>query len=285
MARVKGTRDIVKLHPEGTRLPRAKFQTMKLHPAQVQCRVCGLVVRKGNMARHKRDKHTERHKPIQSCSSSSETSDSDGVAGETSPKSVFDSPRCRGLVSPMEKPIATVTPERVRRPPEVPRTDNNQRPRLVVRLPNVARALDKVTNTHSSPGLGVRHLPPTPQSDEDLHRELARLYSKKVRVTPPDTAISYGDTSVILSVAKDLRKRESFKQILEGVNLALMTKEEYKTLTKPAVVPATPEPPMMREPHPLVVSTTHQEGEPQVVSVHMGGSWGIKLTHYKVSDN
>ena len=83
-----------------------------------------------------------------------------------------------------------------------------------------------------------------------------------------------------MKTVQDPLKRDHFKEILNKEGLTLLTYEEYKTLAK-AAEDATTES-KAKEPHPLVVSTSHKEGEPQVVSIHMGGPWGIKLTHYEL---
>ena len=277
MVRVKGVRSTHRRQPGETRLPRATFPNMDLHPAQRQCKLCGLVVRKGNMARHRRIKHSgSRHI----------TGSSDPVYKHSMDHSVEESNSSQNTEEVTEpsfepsKPVAAVTPEAA-----LTRTQESSKcQRLIIKLPAVDEAINKVMDSYQSPQVVNSHLPPTPETEEDLHRELARLYSRKVKANQRDTQISYNDTSVILAIARDPCKRDGLKEILDSAGLTLLTQEEYHTLSKAAEEQAStpPEQPKSRTPHPLVVSTTHQEGQPQVVSIHMGGQWGIRLTHYEL---
>ena len=153
----------------------------------------------------------------------------------------------------------------------------------MIKLPAVDEAINrsasKSRNSCQSPTI-THNLPTTPQTEEELHRGLVRLYSKRVHTNPQSTQISYRDTAVILSAVQDPLKRNNLKEILNSEGLTFLTCDEYKTLSKAAEGTTTE--PKAGNPHPLVVSTSHQEGEPQVVSIHMGGPWGIKLTHYEL---
>ena len=172
----------------------------------------------------------------------------------------------------VDKPVAAVLPEATKTISEKPL-------RMVIRLPAIDRALQDKTNCEQTEG-ELGHLPSTPVSEEDFHKQLARLYANRVSAPPKDNHITYKDTTTILAVARDPERRQALKEILDSAGLTLLTHEEHQQLSQRASSPA--EPPKPEEPHPLVVSTTHQEGEPQEVSIHMGGSWGIKLTHYKL---
>ena len=236
MVRVKGTANITLLQPGDTRLPRAVFSpvmsggassfsrslpslsrprssstAMRLHSRQTQCKICKLVVCKSNLARHRRHRHPEVHramvgptflrKPIMDSDSST---DSESASLSEVTLSTVNSPRCGQVPgSPPVKPVAAVSPECAHLDPSdiVPKTESPVCPKLVIKLPAVGEAISrnasKSKNFCSSP-VNTQDLPPTPQTEEELHQGLMRLYTRKVHTEPQSTQISYSDTAVIL---------------------------------------------------------------------------------------
>ena len=277
MARVKNT--LRRGIGETLGLPKAKFPAAK--ETLAACNVCGLTLRKSNLARHARNRH-ERGRVLRPEASSPTTS-----------VKLSKSPR-EGL-------------------------------KLKIRLPAVDRRLQDIRASTSSeeeeePG---RCLPPTPSNDEELYRELAKLYAARVPQKQPST-LSYDQTKMLLTVARDESVRKDLKAVLATSGLVLQTQTEWEQNLEaaeakgrshasqvlqsadssppvldqappaplpvvqdvPATFPSVPQPTSPVEVPtsvpPLCVTSHFEEGKPQIITLHSGGSWGIRISPYQV---
>ena len=295
MAKIKGSRpkdDALKMK---TRLPRALFPETNIH-GQRQCSVCGLVVHKSNMARHRKVKHPLTLGTVKlSMSPGSPTSGSSAAsspaASELPATPEVSSPKPGVTASegspvaeepvPTEDPVQSEGNKGTRDPVQSEGNKGTRDPvKLTIRLPSVEEAVQKNSDRTVS-NLSSRW-PSTPQSEEELHLGLARLYAKRVAENQRDSPIAYKDTSTIMCIARDPRRRGALREILHSVGLVLLTREEHDELSRKQTMKPGPAQDVAEIPQPLRVTTTHQEGEPQVVSICMGGSWGIRLSPYKV---
>ena len=288
MARVKNVER--EEDSDETLLPRALF-TQKLKKKKTtkftKCERCGVLLRRSNLARHRRNKHFETD---------------------------ADEPTLHGSSAPVIREVGAG--------------------RLVIKLPAVTKQLENL-------GLGKkgeeedeeeRELPTTPQSEEELNRQLAKLYAARVpQVT--SSAFTYGETRDLLALARDEDKRVELKKVFKAAGLLLYSGEEMELLIQrareegraQAEAEQAPEEPVLgclpcqadeatlpegstaevalqaalpesggsitrdelqknpssssQDPGdapPLVVSSVFREGEPQVVTIYMG-DMGLRI--------
>jgi len=99
---------------------------------------------------------------------------------------------------------------------------------LKVRLPAVTKALDRTTTVEATvEEARERALPPTPGTEEEFIRGLAKLYSARVPQASAST-INYRLTKEITAVAGSPGQRCELKQIMETAGLVLYSKEEWE---------------------------------------------------------
>ena len=110
---------------------------------------------------------------------------------------------------------------------EVIRTSSPKVPKMKIRLPSFVTAR-----------LGRRSLPPTPESEEELNHELAKLYAG--RVSKKDNhSMGYDYTRTLLTLAKDPSNHDELKEVLSQAGLILHTKEEFSNLLSEAEAKGT----------------------------------------------
>ena len=159
---------------------------------EVSCPVCGLVVRSSNLARHRRVRHPAAGLPVSSSTP---------------------------FASPATTPGRTVT--------------SPLQLTMKVRLPAVDRAISERMEVEATVvEATTRDLPPTPTTEEDLQRELAKLYSGRVNKRASATSISYNFTRDLTAVAKNPDQREDLTEILWAAGLVLLSKEEWEKRTE-----------------------------------------------------
>ena len=296
MARVKNT--LRRELGEAVGLPRAKFPVTRTVQTVATCSECGKAVRRSNLARHVRNRHA-RGRGVQS-----------GVGSPATSFQLSESPR-EGL-------------------------------KLKIRLPAVDRRLKDLRASSSEDEEELtRCLPPTPGDEDELYRELAKLYAARVPRSVP-SALTYEQTKTLLAVAREEELRKDLKEVMLSAGLVLRSQQEWQQeleaaeargrdqmnqqptrmtspppvldrvpsegtaspASQPAVeevglvsapssasstavlnVPPPPAPvvppvPSTQQPvsvPPLFISSHFEEGQPQVITLHSGGSWGIKI--------
>ena len=178
-------------------------------------------------------------------------------------------------------------------------------PTLRIKLPAVTEALRKKSQEEEE--VDLSHLPPTPESEEELRRGLAKLYGGRVS-RDVRSSLNYTETIRISEAARDPTLREELRDILSTCGFVLHSKEEQARLLEeaeargrnqamlssppsvpqgtsvPTEDPASPEGTSTDEQTPpLRCTTTYKPGEPHVVTIHTGGAWGIQLTACQIS--
>lgn len=289
MARVKNTHCVSEKRQDETNLSPAVFprKRLELKTKLKKCPTCGKVVRASNLARHLKAKHFSGVRPV------TPGSPTPSITVETSPQ---------------------------------------DRVKFHVRLPAVTRTIQERVAAREVREETYEHLPRTPEDEEDLNRQLAKLYSARAAAAEKRKGLSYYQTRALVAVAVDEDIRDEVKEVLRSGGLLLHTQAEWDIAiqeaeergriqataspvlgslpsprlaveaegpTGPAGTPRstarlpTPEPGTSLGPvtspaektfssaPPLVVSSVFKEGEPQVVTVHSGGVWGLRIQPYQ----
>ena len=284
MARVKNIFRSQNKILKGTQLPRALWEKKEETPVkkQTKCLVCGLLLRSGNLSRHMRNQHLPRDPP------SPEPPEVGGVLE-------------LGVSTSAPAPSSFLTPP----------VEEAVVPKLKLKLPAVDRALKK-RNSVEREEEDLRHLPPTPETEEDKMRGLAKLYSGRVSRDVRNCALSYTETSSIAEAARDPKKREELVSILASCGYILHSREEQEDLIRaaedrgrcqamcsPSASSSTPRGDVPdQEPEepvgtktaeaqlstpPLLCTSIFKPGEPHTVTIHTGGDWGIKISTCEIS--
>ena len=117
---------------------------------------------------------------------------------------------------------------------------------LLVKLPVVSKPLgdmakgssdeteeaEEADEAEEAEEAGKPCLPTTPQSEEELNRELAKLYASRVPKEP--YSMPYTLTRTLVSLAKEESGREELRHVLQGVGLYLYTQEEKDQMLRDA---------------------------------------------------
>lgn len=112
---------------------------------------------------------------------------------------------------------------------------------LTVKLPAVAKFL---SHGKERDGTGEEtvaeeegreaRLPTTPQSEDELNRELAKLYAARVPAKPVEAPLSYSQTRALMSLARDEARREELRQVMSAAGLLVYTEEERDKMLQKA---------------------------------------------------
>ena len=95
------------------------------------------------------------------------------------------------------------------------------------KLPWVTKALrEKVSREEECQSPDLRHLPPTPETDEEVTQSLAKLYAKNVR-KPRSSSLTYEETRIVVALPQDPGKLEGLKEALGAGGWRLHSIEEW----------------------------------------------------------
>ena len=119
-------------------------------------------------------------------------------------------------------------------------------PKLKIRLPSVLKGLVRQRGESGEESareadeesctvpINEAHLPPTPESDEEMMHQLARLYSGRVSKPVATSKLGYEKTKILLSIVRDSACRAEVKEVLSQAGLLLHTQEEVDALVRDA---------------------------------------------------
>ena len=98
---------------------------------------------------------------------------------------------------------------------------------MKIKLLGVTKALeDKVPQEPGSQCLNLSHLFPTLETDEEISRGFAKLYTRRVSKLRP-SSLSYEKTRMVVALTKDSAKREGLKEALGVSGWQLHSEEEW----------------------------------------------------------
>ena len=119
-------------------------------------------------------------------------------------------------------------------------------PKLKIKLPSVLKGLVRQRGEageesvkeagaeNCAVSVDETHLPPTPESDEEMMHQLARLYSGRVSKPVATSKLGYEKTKTLLSIVCDNDCRVEVKEVLSQAGLLLHTQEEVDAMVRDA---------------------------------------------------